>query len=243
MSGKMLKKIDEQTLFYFSKHKIVYIGNGRPRIEWMDQDNTEFVSSINFLTSILYRWMPELIVFDSLERADIPLLRQNEKLARVPVLILQHDFDNVNDLSGFEIFPRLFFCNYAVSSSLDFALHLLKIIEKKSFLLPSSTGFLVKKTIVYMNKNKDKKISRQSLADNAGVTDDYLGKIFKSETGLHMWTYLNIYRMDLACKLVLETGLSINEISRRTGFIDPSYFTRVFRQFYGSTPASLRKKN
>jgi AraC-like DNA-binding protein len=48
-------------------------------------------------------------------------------------------------------------------------------------------------------------------------------------------------RHQRACRLLLETRLSIAETGARLGYADPSAFIRAFRQRAGSTPAQYRR--
>ena len=54
--------------------------------------------------------------------------------------------------------------------------------------------------------------------------------------------YVLRYRMTLADHLLQMEELSVKEISSRLGFRDPFYFSRVFREYFGVSPAGARKK-
>lgn len=49
-------------------------------------------------------------------------------------------------------------------------------------------------------------------------------------------------RLKEACQLLIQTKLPIVEISQMTGFSDPSYFSRFFKQRTGMTPLSFRRQ-
>jgi len=40
-----------------------------------------------------------------------------------------------------------------------------------------------------------------------------------------------------ACRLLVGTDLSVEEVSRRAGYGDPTYFLRFFKRAHGATPA------
>ena len=52
--------------------------------------------------------------------------------------------------------------------------------------------------------------------------------------------YLLDRRMIYARELLLTTRIPIAEVAVACGFEDTSYFTRVFKQHYGSTPSGMR---
>jgi AraC-like DNA-binding protein len=47
--------------------------------------------------------------------------------------------------------------------------------------------------------------------------------------------------MERACRLLRETDLSLAEISRRSGFADPDYFSVAFKSNMRITPRNFRK--
>ena len=53
--------------------------------------------------------------------------------------------------------------------------------------------------------------------------------------------YLNSYRMERACILLINTTLSITEITYQCGFNDSSYFVKVFKKYKGITPKQYLK--
>ena len=55
--------------------------------------------------------------------------------------------------------------------------------------------------------------------------------------------YLNRFRIQIASKLLLETGASISEIASLTGFQDQAYFCRVFRKVKGFPPGNIRSRS
>ena len=52
--------------------------------------------------------------------------------------------------------------------------------------------------------------------------------------------YITERRMSVARDLLLSTALNISQISQASGYDDPSYFTRVFRQETGMPPRQYR---
>ncbi len=79
-------------------------------------------------------------------------------------------------------------------------------------------------------------------ADKLCVSDKYLMRVLKTVTGntFHFWATDFILR---EAKLLLRsTTLPVTEISERLNYPNPSFFSRVFRQYTGMTPREFRKK-
>jgi YesN/AraC family two-component response regulator len=78
-----------------------------------------------------------------------------------------------------------------------------------------------------------------SFADIAGrlhLSRNYLGYLFKRETGISFLQHLTQYRIDKAKELMGTKRYMISEIADKVGFSDPTYFSRVFRGMTGKSP-------
>ena len=54
-------------------------------------------------------------------------------------------------------------------------------------------------------------------------------------------TYLKNYRIVKAKELLCGTNLKLYEIAEQSGYADPKYFSKVFRDVTGKLPAEYRK--
>ncbi len=66
-------------------------------------------------------------------------------------------------------------------------------------------------------------------------------EVFRGEVGCSPREYLGHVRILAAKRLLLETDLPVATVASRTGFPDPAYFTRFFRQQLGRSPSEFRK--
>ncbi|HET9912163.1 MAG TPA: substrate-binding domain-containing protein [Anaerolineales bacterium] len=107
--------------------------------------------------------------------------------------------------------------------------------------LGSENQRLVRKVMAYLHENFAEPISREHLANYAGVSERHLNRCFVQETGTTPLTYLNRYRIQQAKKLLEEGKLSITEVIGRVGFSENSYFTRLFRREVGVSPGAYKK--
>ncbi|MDR2091582.1 MAG: helix-turn-helix domain-containing protein [Clostridiales bacterium] len=79
--------------------------------------------------------------------------------------------------------------------------------------------------------------------DSLPSSSEYLRKLFAQETGLSPVKYLTKIRLENAQKLLNirpndPNRLKIKEISEMCGFLDPLYFSKVFKKHYGYPPKS-----
>ncbi|MDE6973615.1 MAG: AraC family transcriptional regulator [Lachnospiraceae bacterium] len=70
----------------------------------------------------------------------------------------------------------------------------------------------------------------------------HMAACFKKSTGMSMQAYHTRLKMNLACKLLRSTLLSVKEISLQLGYQDMLYFSRVFHASIGISPSNYRKQ-
>lgn len=102
---------------------------------------------------------------------------------------------------------------------------------------------LQQKVDLYIEKHLQDGASLAGAAEFVYMSPAYLSRAFKDETGENYSDYVARKRMDEAKRLLRESNLQIQEISRCIGYTDVRYFTRVFREATGETPSHFRKKN
>jgi ABC-type sugar transport system substrate-binding protein/AraC-like DNA-binding protein len=99
---------------------------------------------------------------------------------------------------------------------------------------------LVKRAVAFIQQRYGAPLSRQEIADNLGVSKDYLGRVFQEELGFSLWEYLLRYRVLRAKELLRTTDYSVAEVAARVGFQDAAYFSRLFHQRTGCSPREYR---
>ncbi|HEY5562717.1 MAG TPA: helix-turn-helix domain-containing protein [Clostridiaceae bacterium] len=70
----------------------------------------------------------------------------------------------------------------------------------------------------------------------------YLSKIFTKYIGENPLKYLTTLRVNKAKHLLINNkDLSVKEIGELVGYMDPFYFSRVFKGVTGKCPASYKR--
>lgn len=82
--------------------------------------------------------------------------------------------------------------------------------------------------------------SLRRLAKMFSMSERNLSRRFKIASNVTPGEYLQTCRVEAAQELLKTSNLSIKEIAYRVGYLDVSYFTRMFRQHCGLTPAKYR---
>ncbi|WP_455714184.1 helix-turn-helix domain-containing protein [Anaerosporobacter sp.] len=107
--------------------------------------------------------------------------------------------------------------------------------------LEQGDSSLVSKVIEYLGLHYGDKITLEQLASTFGTNRTTLQNEFKKVIDKSPLQYLTQIRMKIACTLLKDTLIPINDICDRTGFSDMSYFVKVFKKEIGITPGEYRK--
>ena len=94
----------------------------------------------------------------------------------------------------------------------------------------------------YIGAHFSEDITRGTLSKVFFLNSDYLGRLFKKETGLSVSGYLQEVRIDEAKKLLAGTTVQVNEVAARVGYDNFSYFSHIFREKTGLTPVEFRRR-
>ena len=201
----------------------------------------EIVSSINFLDTMLYGFVPDLIVIDSVYDVDIQQIRKNENFTYVPFLVLSENLSLLTKFFDMLNLPRVMLCSSHVLENQKVKKRVIQILESRKSFLPPKTSAAVKNSLRFIGERFNENLTREIIAKNAGTCTDYLSRNIKKEMGLNLWDYVLAVRINEAKILLERTGLSVKEIASKTGFNDPSYFNRIFRREFGLAPGKIRE--
>lgn len=92
----------------------------------------------------------------------------------------------------------------------------------------------------FISKNLDKDLSRGNLAKEVYLSEDYLSRTFKMETGKSLTVYIAEKRMEKAREYLENSNLTISQIALEVGYHNFSYFSKTFRDITGFTPNEYR---
>ncbi len=93
----------------------------------------------------------------------------------------------------------------------------------------------------YINRNYHSHISVQELADKVYMNRDYLGRVFREQTGMTIGGMIQKVRIERVCHLLSSTERTIVDIAAACGFDDMKFFYGVFKKQMGVLPGDYRK--
>lgn len=95
---------------------------------------------------------------------------------------------------------------------------------------------------IQSNIYEPKKLKSETIANQFGVSQSYLGRYFKKHTNETMQQYIINYKLKLIEMRLLYSDLRINEIVSELGFSDESHLNRIFKKHKGINPSEFRKQ-
>ena len=95
----------------------------------------------------------------------------------------------------------------------------------------------------YIDNHYKEQLTLDLLASEANVNKYYLAHAYKQTYGISPINYMIARRIQEGKRLLVETDLSLSQISGILGFSSASYFSQSFRKAEGISPVEYRKAN
>lgn len=93
----------------------------------------------------------------------------------------------------------------------------------------------------YISEHYQTHLSIEAMAETCHLSESHFMKFFKSTVGMTFTEYINDYRLSIAAHLLTSTDLQVIDIAASCGFDNVSYFNRLFKRKYRTTPSLYRK--
>lgn len=93
----------------------------------------------------------------------------------------------------------------------------------------------------FINDHYMDEIRLAQLADIAGMSPSAFSRFFKMHTGRNLSDYIIDIRLGYAARMLVDTNMSISEISFDCGFNNLSNFNRIFKRKKGCSPSEFRE--
>jgi YesN/AraC family two-component response regulator len=111
-----------------------------------------------------------------------------------------------------------------------------QVVENKDHVIVDTIKDVIQAN--YSNAN----LSLQDISDMLKMSSAYVGRIFKKYETISVADYINEVRLLKSIMLLEKNNLQVNEISEKVGFSSPSYFFKMFKKRFGTTPKEYRIK-
>lgn len=132
------------------------------------------------------------------------------------------------------------FDNDKIESIANIAEILAKYILLENMLQPSLDP-IIEKATAYIDANLAQELTLDQITKNIHTSKSTLYRSFHTHFHCTISEYISRKRIDKSIELLCNSALSIDEISRQTGFASATSFIRIFKKMEGVTPLQFRK--
>jgi YesN/AraC family two-component response regulator len=133
------------------------------------------------------------------------------------------------------------------AAMLDLAAHILRSLqeldaeETAATSQERRTSQYVHLVVQHLRTHHGADITLERLAAWVGLSPGYLTTLFRRELGRSVMAYVSEVRHREARSLLRNTDLSKPQVAELIGYIDPNYFSRVFKAREGYSPIQYRR--
>lgn len=120
-------------------------------------------------------------------------------------------------------------------------LHLTELVARSRS--QTSSNLHVEKCKKLIISRRFEEISITDLAEELGISSEYLQKLFKKHEGISISSYIQQVKMDMACNLLKYSDRQIQEIAQYLHYSNVSHFSTAFRKYMHQSPREYREKN
>ncbi|GAA4277280.1 AraC family transcriptional regulator [Aquimarina mytili] len=219
---------------------IIFLG---PNIPHMPFGNKEFKTNVEvviqfpeaFVTEKLIHFPEFASMMKFIQKSTQGIIFSSETHKKLSAAFLK--FRNQNNTEKLLNFSQLLY-QLSISEGQ-------KLILKNNHSLEINKHSLerIAKVYQYINKNYNKEIRSESIANSLGLTPNSFCRMFKSSTNRSFINFLNEFRIRKAQEhFENDKHVTVSEVMYQCGFNDPSYFSRQFKKYLGVSPSDYNKQ-
>ena len=96
--------------------------------------------------------------------------------------------------------------------------------------------------VSYVEDHRSEMVTMRDMANLCHLSPSYFSKIFPREAGETFTDYVNRRKVEWAKQKLRDSAESVSAIAFALGYVDTSYFIKVFKKFEGITPLAYRQQ-
>ena len=106
---------------------------------------------------------------------------------------------------------------------------------------PDDNPVLLDQIVHYVEAHLSERITVSDIAAQFWVSPSTFSQLFKKKMGVSFYRYVTQRRL-LEAKMLIRSGIPMDQVSISVGFQDYSTFYRAFKAEFGQSPAQFRKE-
>lgn len=101
---------------------------------------------------------------------------------------------------------------------------------------------LLQRVLQFLDDPQTAPLSVRAVAAMLGVSREHLSRLTRRHLGRSLREVIQIRRREMACRLLLDTELSVEEIAMSLSYQHPPFFHRAFRRWLGVASLDYRRR-
>jgi AraC-like DNA-binding protein len=114
--------------------------------------------------------------------------------------------------------------------------------ERQTPALNRATARRIEAMVTVIHADFGLPLTLERIAAAAHLSPSSASRLFARSTGSKISVYLNVVRVNAACRLLRDTDRAVASIAGECGFANLSNFNRRFKELKGETPRSYRQR-
>ena len=222
----------------FYENDLVLLGSNLPHC-WINTGDLEEPARavVIYLNKDLVKWLSDeqfSAISALFEKSD-----QGIKFGHAVAMRIKSRLYDLFDADPFEKYIILLQILHELSATTEF--HLLSQMGF-AYELNHTNNERINAVYQYVRKNYQNKISLSDVATHVNMSEEYFSRFFSKSLMKSFFTFLNEYRINRACKLLIETDKQVSEICYSAGFESIPFFYRQFKKIKSCAPQAYRAK-
>ena len=225
----------------FYENDLVLLGPNVPHC-WRSADNNPSLAS-----ALVVQWNGDLLGDGWLNKKEFSaighLLQLSEKGIKFPLGkakdVKPQLIELVEETSAFDKMMKLVYLLNGLSGSGNYDLICNEEYSREAEFRDNERLNIV---FNYLKKHYREKITLAQMSSLVYMTEESFSRFFSKLQKKSFFSFLNEYRVGVACQLLIQTDQPIVQICYHAGYESESFFYRQFKRFTRSTPQHYRNQ-
>lgn len=98
----------------------------------------------------------------------------------------------------------------------------------------------IQEAIRFIDSHLEQELSLTVICERLCLSHSYFSKKFKQETGRGYVSYVTMAKMEKARRMMEDPRNKANDVAKKLGYYDYSYFFQNFRRYFGCSPRQFK---
>ena len=240
IKGKGVRFIGDH-IDHFQQDEMVLLGSNLPHT-WKCNESQE---EGNHVEALVLHFHPDCLGKEFLTVSETQEISKLIQLSKNGLIIhgntkqkIRERMEHMKDTQGLEKLLHLLEIFHVLVSSREYDMLSKSFTDSK---LQKIDETRMDKVFSYTLKNFKSKISTEDVATLCSLSPTSFCRYFKTITTKSYFDFLTEVRLNHACRLIIDSDLTMQHIAVESGFENTSNFYRHFKNFKGVTPSVYRK--